>query len=327
MSPRSRALIGRPPARKDSSMKKIIALFSGLILLAGFVSASLISCSPAPTAPAAPTPTPTINYSGLSAFATIGSSSNFTNPAGMIFSGGNIWITDQGNGTFQEWTTAGAAVTSITTFNTSDTFYASWGVNADPITGNIYVADANNGRLVVFNSSGNYLTEITAGGSDVRGIAINCAGVTAFVTDFSGGGYIYHIGGTPTVPTFTLTGHFGQSGSGTLVNAYQCSLDAVGNVWVADYFGTKVEEYTAGGAHIKTLTSTSFSIPTDVKVLADGTILVTDEGAGKVFVFNAAGAKIGTFGAGILSYPEDIEIAGGKYYVSDWYNSQIVVFH
>ena len=54
---------------------------------------------------------------------------------------------------------------------------------------------------------------------------------------------------------------------------------------------------------------------------------MTDEGAGKVFVFNAAGAKIGTFGAGILSYPEDIEIAGGKYYVSDWYNSQIVVFH
>ncbi len=245
----------------------------------------------------------------------------------MIFSGGNIWIADQGNGTFQEWTTTGSAVTTITTFNTSNTFTGPWGVGVDPITGNIYVADAYNGRLVVFNSAGNYLTEITAGGSDVRGIAIDSAGVTAFVTDFSGGGYIYHIGGTPTVPTFTLTGNFGQSGSGTLTDAYQCSLDSSGNVWVADYSGAKVEKYTAGGTYIKTLTSSSFSMPTDVKVLADGTIFVPDEGAGKVFVFNAAGNKIATFGAGKLSYPEDIEISGGKYYVSDWNNSQIVVFH
>lgn len=134
------------------------------------------------------------------------------------------------------------------------------------------------------------------------------------------------MGGPATLPTFTPAGTFGVTGSGALTATYQLSRDANGNLWVADYFGGKVEVFDGNGTYVKTLNSLDFANPTSVKVLADGTTLVTDEGAGAVFVFDRLGTKIGSFGEGVLVYPEDVEIIGKTVYVTDWYNSVIVVF-
>jgi len=244
----------------------------------------------------------------------------------MFLINGRISIADQGNNSFQQWSLAGVQLSNITTFNSGNTFNSPWGVALDPRTGYLYVADGNNGVLRVFTFAGTYVTTLNLGLSDVRGIAFSNDCRSVYVTDYNGGGYIYAISGTKSLPIFTLTGNFGQSGPGTLVHAYQLTVDRTGNLWVADYSGGDVKVYDSNGVYIKTLTSASFSVPTDVKVLYDGTTLVTDEGAGQVFVFNSAGTQIGAFGSGVLGYPEDIELYNGRFYVSDWNNSQIVVF-
>jgi hypothetical protein len=263
-------------------------------------------------------------FTALSASATIGTSTEFAHPAGMVFLNGNIWILDQGNDSLQQWTTTGTRLQNITTFNTSDTFTDPWGIAVCPITNNIYVTDYNQ-RVVVFDSTGTYLTQITVGDSDIRGAAFNSAGTTIFVADFSTGGYIYSVGGTPTLPTLTFVDDFGNSGPGDMTSSYQATVDPSGNVWVADYSGARAMKYDANGNHLMTITN-SLVIPTSVTVLSDGKILVTDEDAGKVFVYSSTGSKIAEFGGGVLTYPEDVELQGGKYYVSDWFNAQIVVF-
>jgi sugar lactone lactonase YvrE len=243
----------------------------------------------------------------------------------MVLLGDKIWILDQGNNSLQEWKTSGSRVKSITTFNTSDSFNAPWGIAVGP-GGNLYVTDASQ-RVLVFDKTGVYRTQVTVGAGDIRGVAFS--GMTAYVTDYNGGGYIYTITGSCSSGmsvTFTAAGNFGQAGPGTLTHAYQDTVDASGNVWVADYSGAKVEEYGPTGTHLLTVTSASFVSPTSVKVLYDGSLLVTDEGAGQVLQVDQTGALLGSFGTGSLGYPEDAENFNGRYYVSDWLNSQIVVF-
>lgn len=279
----------------------------------------MAGCSGNPASPGSLPALPT------SASATIGSNVEFTNPAGMVALNGKIWILDQGNNSLQQWNTAGTRLKNITTFNTTDSFVFPWGIAVHPTTGNLYTTDESQ-RVVVFDSNGNYMSQVTVGAGDVRGVAFDSRGKTAYITDYNGGGYIYKVGGTCAAPVFTANGNFGQAGPGTLTHAYQDTVDASGNVWVADYGGAKVEEYNPVGTHVRTVTSASFVSPTSVRVLPDRTLLVTDEGAGKVLQVDQTGALLGSFGTGFLGYPEDVTVINGKFYVSDWLNSQIVVF-
>lgn len=292
-----------------------------IILGLGVGSLMLLSAGCPAKGPAGPA----TSYGGLKPNGKIGSSSQFTNPAGMAVLNGKIWILDQGNGSLQQWTTGGSRLQDITSFNTSDSFTSPWGINVDPATNNIYVTDENQ-RVVVFDSTGAYLTQITVGAGDIRGVAFNSAGTTVYVTDFSTGGYIYSKGGTPTLPTLTPTGTFGTSGTGTLTHAYQVTLDASDNVWVADYSGGQVVKYDPAGTYLSKITS-PLVVPTCVTFRSNGDILVPDESAEKVWVFDSTGAQISSFGIGKLGYPEDVERIGNQYYVSDWSSSHIQIFY
>lgn len=282
----------------------------------------MAGCGNSMSGPGGPPPLPT------SASATIGSNVEFSHPAGMVFLGDKIWILDQGNNSLQEWKASGGRLKSITAFNTSDSFNLPWGLAVGP-GDNLYVTDESQ-RVVVFDWKGVYRTQVTVGAGDVRGIAFAGNGMTAYVTDYNTGGYLYTISGTcsgaSSSVTFTAAGNFGQAGPGTLTHAYQDTVDMSGNVWVADYGGAKVEEYGPTGTHLLTVTSASFVSPTSVKVMYNGDLLVTDEGAGQVLLVDQTGALLGSFGSGSLGYPEDVEIFNGRYFVSDWLNSHIVVF-
>lgn len=302
--------------------KAIISIFYGLMFLA--VGSVLLTACNNTTPATVPSADPNfIYYYEVQNFVTFGGGS-LVHPAGMAMVGDKIWVVDQGNNSLQLWTTLyPSQQKNITSFNGGNTFNYPWGLTIDPVTNNLYVAGGSNGNVVIFDTNGNYLTTITAGASDVRGVAINAAGTTAYVTDYSGGGYIYTIGGTPTLPTFTFSTQFGTSGTGKLTNAYQCSVDPSGNVWVADYGGAKVVEYTSAGVYSKKLTSSKFVRPTDVKVRPNGDIIVTDEGADNIFAFSSALKKIGSYG-GSPGYPEDIEESGSLFYVSDWQGGRII---
>lgn len=310
----------------------------------------LQSCSKginaSPTAPIIPAANP---MSLLSAYATIGTSTDFEIPAVIRYSNGHLWLANVS--TFlQEWAVGGSApVTDIWTYGSSGTFSLLFGVSIDPATGNVYACDEINDQIVVFDPSGNYLAVfgsaqmavITASnpyGFSPCGVAVNSSGTTVYALG-SNTVYTYSIGGTALNPNFTYRFPFGNTGpSPTTLNlsalgvmGASLSVDKGGNVWVADPGNHRLAEYSASGSYLRSFkvndVDSNFT-PVDDLVDGTGNVYGADSIGGVIVKFNSSGGVVGQFGQGILTSPQGITTDGqGNFYVSNFNPPQIVVFH
>ena len=161
--------------------------------------------------------------------------------------------------------------------------------------GSIWVADTGNGRIARFALDGTYLGAITGTG-DVRGL------VSA-----PDGSRVYAVGGTKgrvTVygPDGTRQSDFGGLGRkpGKLgANPGQLSVDAAGNVWVADRANHRVEQFTPDGKFLtlfgeRGTAPGQFLLPASVAPSCDGTLAVSDEDNNRLQRFAlAAPAAVG----------------------------------
>jgi DNA-binding beta-propeller fold protein YncE len=315
--------------------------FLKALLAIGIGCGSLESCSKNFVTAAATTSASIPNpLSLLSAYATIGTASNFESPAGIQYSNSHLWVANVS--TFlQEWTMTGTApVTTIWSYNSGVSFVWLWGDGVDPVTGNVYVCDPGNYQIAVFNPTGNYLAVFGNAQMSVTttsyptGVAVNSSGTTVYaLSPYSGSIYVYSIGGTPTNPTYTYQSSFGNAGSGpaTLNTPYNLRVDSAGNVWIADTGNHRLAEYGGTGTYSRSFkvsaVDTNFS-PIDVLVDGSGNAYGVDSNANVVVKFNSSGTVLGQFGQGILSGPEGIATDGsGHFYVTDNNPQQIVAFH
>ena len=287
--------------------------------------------------PASPNPgfTPSGPLTLLSAFATIGSSTNFSFPEKIQYVNGKLWVTDSTKNNLQEWAVNGTSVTTITTFNnTTETFSSPEGIGINPSNGDIYIADFNNKRVVVFDSTGAYRTEFantelsaTPANDFARGAAVNSAGTTVYVAGDTGGIFGYSITAT-NPPTYSLAVSFGTTAtsgaSGNLTNPNNLKLDSSGNIWVADYSNQRLVEFSPSGTYLNAIATSSGS-PTDLTLDRSGNIYVTNFSPGLIEEFDATGMPVTTVGSG-LSFPEGAANDGnGTFYVTNV--SSIVAFH
>ncbi|MEA2360032.1 MAG: tripartite motif-containing protein 71 [Solirubrobacteraceae bacterium] len=160
----------------------------------------------------------------------------------------------------------------------------------DP-SGTIWVADTGNGRVVRFDLAGDYLGAITGVGSP-RGIAVT-----------PDGGRIYVAGANSRIGVWDPSGaqidEFGGTGNklGKLQSPGQMTLDAAGNLWVADRGNNRVQEFGPNGERLLAFGARGtdpgqFVHPTGVSIDCNGVLTVTDSDNNRVQQFALAAPSV-----------------------------------
>jgi sugar lactone lactonase YvrE len=256
------------------------------------------------------------SYNGL----VNGTSTNasFNNPSGVTTdNAGNIYVADQSNNVIRKITVGGVVTTLagngfpglVNGTGASAYFNNPCGVAVDA-AGNVYVTDRYN----------NAIRKITPAG---------------VVTTFAGGsGSISSVDGTGTAASFYYP--------------YGITIDAGGNLFVAEQYGQRIRKITPAGV-VTTVagngntgstngagTTATFYNPTGVAIDASGNLFVTDNMGNLVrkitpagFVSTFAGSGVvgsanGTGTAASFNQPTGVNIdASGKIYIADQANNMI----
>jgi sugar lactone lactonase YvrE len=138
---------------------------------------------------------------------------------------------------------------------------------------------------------------------------------------------------------FAQLSSFGSEGSGNgqFQHPGDVAIDASGNVWVADTYNSRIEEFTANGEFIRKFGSEGsgngqLRSPASLTIDASGNVWVADTGNSRVQEFSTKGELIGQLGSegseeGQLSYPSAIALdTSGNVWVADTYNNRIEEF-
>jgi sugar lactone lactonase YvrE len=310
-----------------------------------------------------------------------GNSARFNTPRWLSLDGsGNMYVADAANNEIRKIVVSSAAVTllagnssgtagSTNGTGTSARFDAPYAITNDG-NGNSYVADFNNNQirkivastkvvtLLAGSTSGNTGTTngsgTTARFSQPAGIVydpvINCI----YIADFSNNQVRkMTIGGTVTLFAGSSTGTSGSAdGTGTAARFYGpngLTVDAAGNVYVADQNNNEIRKITpagvvttfagntGGGSTDGIGTAASFSTPSGVDLDASGNIYVTDRGnylirmitpTGIVTTIAGTGNSNLTNGVGAAAAFSDvrglaIDQNSGDIYIADYSNNVI----
>lgn len=157
----------------------------------------------------------------------------------------------------------------------------------------------------------------------------------------NGGGSNVAYSAASKVIAFSLSyqSKFGSSGtgSGQFKWAQGVTVDSSGNVWVADTFNNRVQEFNSSGTFVREFGTTGtgngqFKEPFGIAINSEGNLWVTDAGNNRVQEFSSTGTYIKQFGttgsgAGQLSWPNGITITPeGNIWVADTQNNRVEEF-
>ena len=199
-----------------------------------------------------------------------GTAASFYFPTGVaVDASGNVYVADYFNNLIRKIDASG----NVSTFagsgsygsnngnGTSASFYRPQGVATDA-AGNVYVADAGNNLIRKIDKSGNVSTLAGSGyygSSDGTGTAASFNNPKAVTIDIAGNVYVADSGNNlirkidinSVVTTFAGNGTYGAiNGNGLSANFNNpCGVttDAVGNIYVADYFNNLIRKITTTG--------------------------------------------------------------------------------
>jgi sugar lactone lactonase YvrE len=232
-----------------------------------------------------------------------GGAARFSSPAGVAAdSSGNIFVADAGNSTIRKISAAGAVTTFAGTAGSAGSsdgtgaaarFNAPEGVAVDAV-GNIYVADTKNNTIRKITAGGTVTTLAgvagQTGGGDGAGGSARFNGPCAVAVDILGNVYVADffnatiraINTSNTVTTLAgSAGHVGfADGAGAVARfnqPYGLTIDASGNLYVADTYNRAIREISPGGS-VTTLNGAQcrFYYPQGIAVDGSGNLFVAD---------------------------------------------------
>jgi len=205
---------------------------------------------------------------------------------------------------------------------------------------NIYVADAGRGGVQVFDPAGNPLHFITDKSMERPvGLAMDLPRNKLYVADSGRTGSAEH-----SVKIFDLEGKLlGKIGKqtgdipGSFLFPTYLTVDAQGNLYVADTLNSRVQKFDADGKFLRAFgkRGTAFGMfdkPKGVAVDSFGTLYVADSGWSNVQLFNAKGDVLMFFGGrgtapGLLQNPSVMTIdKNNRIYVGDNLNHRVSVY-
>ncbi len=233
-------------------------------------------------------------------------------------------------------------------------------------SGNVYVANYENNNILEFNASGNCITKFGAKGKKATGGVCNgngdglfanpygvAIGTDPYISSGSPGEAIYVADSNDDcIQEFTPSGafvaEFGSPGTtpGTFTQLRRVAVDANGNVWGADLWGYRVEEWTrssTGYTYNATIPNpvvppgdTDTSVFNQVRGIAfdaSGDVLAMDSVNQRVDVFTSNGNIINNCGqrgftsTGDFNWPRGIAFdpATGNYWIADTKQSDLQI--
>jgi len=217
-------------------------------------------------------------------------------------------------------------------------FKAPFGVAVDD-RDNVYVVDSTLRIVRVFDPAGKFLRNITHESLErPTGIAIDPVRRRIYVADSSTRTSTHHV-----IAVFDTDGGylraFGGVGKeeGKFSFPTYLSLDASGNIYVADTLGARVQVLDPAGNHLKTFGQRGdafgmFDKPKGVAIDSFGNIYVVDSGWSNVQIFNQKRQVLLFFGGrggfpGLLFNPTGIAIdKKNRIYVADAFNQRVGIY-
>ena len=307
-------------------------------------------------------------------------------PEGVAVDGaGNLYIADSGNNRIRKVDVATGTISTIA--GTGEWGYSGDGGPAsqaefrDPVgvavdgNGNVYIADADNHRIRRVDAATGTISTIA--GTGERGYSGDGGPATeaelgypsGVTVDGAGNLYIADEGddrirkvdaATGTISTIAGTGEWGYSGDGgpaieaQLSEPHGVAVDAVGNVYVTDYWNHRVRKVDAVTGTISTIVGTGewgysgdggpatqaqLRYPSSVAVDGAGNLYIADSGNNRIRKVDVATGTISTIagtgewgysgdgGPAIeaqLRYPSAVAVDGaGNLYIADSGNNRI----
>ncbi len=252
---------------------------------------------------------------------------------------GNVWVADTAHNRVQEFNSKGEFVRQFGGWgSTNGQFKEPRGIAVDG-SGNVWVADSGNHRIQKFNSKGEYLAKFGSEGTGngqfqrPQGIAVAPNGHLWTVE-------LGPFGGNPRVQEFSAEGaylsQFGAKGSenGQFKEPQGITVDASGNVWVADTGNNRVQAFKASGEFIRKFGSAGsgngqFQAPKGLAFDAEGKLWVVDSANNRLQRFSAEGTYLAQFGTagpnnGQFAEPAGLAIDGsGNLWVADAGNNRV----
>ena len=146
----------------------------------------------------------------------------------------------------------------------------------------------------------------------------------------------FSVSAPPAAPSSTMPVYTGQLGQGRLNGPFGISLDAKGDVWVADTYGNQVVELSPDGAVERVIGSEGSSPgqldgPESVALDDAGQVFVADTGNNRVEEYSTTGQFVATIGGpgagdGEFDQPEGVAVSGSTLYVADTGNNRVEEF-
>ena len=198
---------------------------------------------------------------------------------------GNLWVASSYGGQIEEFSSGGSLLHRYGSSGGGvGQFSEPVGVAINQSTGNVYVGDQYNERVDELNEKGEFVSAFGFGVSNGEEKLEVCT--TSCRAGIAGGG------------------------AGQLNEPNGVALDAKGDVWVADYENSRMEEFSSAGAFIETI---GFGV---------------SNGESK-FEICTSGCRSGVKGSGNGQFngPVSVAVSGGILYVGDENNSRVQVFN
>lgn len=284
----------------------------------------------------------------------------FRSPTGVaVDAAGNVYVSDTSNQRIQIFDNTGAyrATLGVTGVCAQDNAHFCWPYRLDFGPGNLlYIADHGNQRVQIYSVASPYAPVYVATiGETGQGGAGNTqfdgpAGVAAdsryiYVADENN--HRVQVFNQATRAYVATLGTGWGSGVTNLRHPLDVTVDAAGNIYIADYGNVRVQQYNGALNYVRTFGVTGvpyltdafhWNTPSGLAVAADGRMFLTEEFGNRLIAVGATGVPLWTVGvAGVnldlegndrLHRPADVALApNGNLYVADAGNSRVQVFN
>jgi len=229
-----------------------------------------------------------------------------------VDSSGDVWVVSYESDLVEKFSPTGTLLASYGSYGTeAGEFKDPWGVAIDPRNGNYYVSDQGNSRIEEFSSSGAFIKMFGWGVGKGEAAFESCTKECK-----------------PGIP---------GAGAGEFDDVAGMSVDASGNVWVADYGNNRIQEFNEKSEYVQTIEKVGtegakLEGPVDI-AFSGGYLYVTDYRNNTVQEYSTAGAWQKQFGKagsgnGEFSGPYGIatDPATGNLYVADSGHARVQEF-
>ena len=222
-------------------------------------------------------------------------------PVGVaVDASGNIYICDNGNNRIQKWAPGATTGTTVAggngNGNAANQLDQPVAICLDA-SNNIYIADYNNDRIQKWASGATTGTTVSSGLSEPRGVFVSADGYL-YVADAGNSRIVRFASGSTTGTTVAGSASNNGSAANQLDKPYNMYVDALGNIYIADYNNNRIQKWESGASTGSTVAAGNGSGSGTNQV--NGPVGITQDTSGNLYVVDLSNRRVQKYEATIV---------------------------